>query len=84
VELRQLRHFIALSEERTVTGAARRELIVQSGLSSSILALEREVGTDLYIRGTRPVRLTAAGEALVGPARQALAAADAALRAIHA
>ena len=67
MELRQLRHFLALAEERSITRAARRELIVQSGLSNSLQALERELGTPLYIRGTRPVRLTAAGEALVGP-----------------
>ena len=75
MELRQLRHFLALAEERSITRAARRELIVQSGLSNSLQALERELGTPLYIRGTRPVRLTAAGEALVGPARRTLASA---------
>ena len=67
MELRQLRHFLALVEERSITRAAKRELIVQSGLSNSLQALERELATPLYIRGTRPVRLTAAGEALVGP-----------------
>jgi DNA-binding transcriptional LysR family regulator len=45
VELRQLRHFLALVEERSVTRAAKRELIVQSGLSNSLQALERELGT---------------------------------------
>src|SRR6266850_161528 len=59
MELRQLRHFLALVEERSITRAAKRELIVQSGLSNSIQALERELGTPLYVRGTRPVRLTA-------------------------
>jgi DNA-binding transcriptional LysR family regulator len=83
VELRQLRHFLALAEERSITRAANRELIVQSGLSNSLHALERELGTPLYIRGTRPVRLTAAGEALVGPARATLAAAEQAQQAVH-
>jgi DNA-binding transcriptional LysR family regulator len=83
VELRQLRHFVALAEERSVTAAARRELIVQSGLSHSIQSLERELGTELYLRGTRPVRLTSAGEALLNPAREALNAATAAERAVH-
>src|SRR5580692_533182 len=45
VELRQLRHFLALVEERSITRAAKRELIVQSGLSNSLQALERELGT---------------------------------------
>ena len=83
MELRQLRHFVALAEERSVTGAARRELIVQSGLSNSIQALERQLGTELYLRGTRPLRLTATGEALLAPAREALRAAETARRAVH-
>jgi DNA-binding transcriptional LysR family regulator len=83
MELRQLRHFLALVEERSITLAAKRELIVQSGLSNSIQALERELGTPLYLRGTRPIRLTAAGEALVGAARRTLASAAQAEQAVH-
>jgi DNA-binding transcriptional LysR family regulator len=83
MELRQLRHFLALVEERSITRAAKRELIVQSGLSNSLQALERELGTPLYVRGTRPVRLTAAGEALVGPARRTLTGAAQAEQAVH-
>jgi DNA-binding transcriptional LysR family regulator len=83
VELRQLRHFLALVEERSFTGAARRELIVQSGLSNSIQALERELGTPLYVSGTRPIWLTAAGEALAGPARRTRASAAQAEQAVH-
>ncbi|MER6274147.1 LysR family transcriptional regulator [Streptomyces sp900105755] len=83
MELRQLRHFLALAEERSVTRAAKRELIVQSGLSNSLQALERELGTALYVRGTRPVRLTAAGEALVGPARRTVTSAAQAEEAVH-
>src|SRR3954469_11412391 len=83
MELRQLRHFLALVEERSVTRAAKRELIVQSGLSNSIQALERELGTPLYVRGTRPVRLTAAGEALVGAARRTVTSAAQAEQVVH-
>ncbi len=74
MEYRQLQHFIALAEERGFRLAAAREQIVQSGLSHSIQALERSVSADLYIRGSRPVRLTDAGEALLGPARRAVSA----------
>jgi DNA-binding transcriptional LysR family regulator len=76
VEIRQLKHFVALAETGSVTQAAAREQIVQSGLSNSVHALERGVGSLLYVRGTRPIRLTDAGRALLGPARQILAAAD--------
>lgn len=83
MELRQLRHFIALAEERSFTRAAARELIVQSGLSSSIRGLEREVGAPLVRRGSRPLTLTAEGRAFLPAARRAVHAADDALRAVH-
>src|SRR4029450_13039493 len=45
----------------------------RSSLSSSLIALERELGTGLFIRGRRGAELTDAGHALVGPARATLA-----------
>jgi DNA-binding transcriptional LysR family regulator len=83
MEIRQLRHFLALASEGNFTRAAVRETIVQSGLSSSIGALERDLGVLLYVRNTRPVRLTAEGEALLPFARRTLDAADAASQAVH-
>ncbi|MGW1055237.1 LysR family transcriptional regulator [Streptomyces sp. NPDC001118] len=83
MELRHLRHFVALAEERNFTRAAARELIVQSGLSSSVRALEKTLGTVLFVRGTRPVRLTVEGEALLPAARHALEAAEAARQVVH-
>jgi DNA-binding transcriptional LysR family regulator len=83
MELRHLRHFVALAEERSFTRAAARELIVQSGLSTSIRALEKDVGALLFVRGTRPVRLTAEGTALLPAARHALDAATAAQQAVQ-
>ncbi|MCW2676180.1 MAG: Transcriptional regulator, LysR-family [Modestobacter sp.] len=50
--------------------------MVQSSLSASLLALERELGTDLFIRGRRGAELTDAGRAFLEPARAALAEAD--------
>jgi DNA-binding transcriptional LysR family regulator len=72
VELRQLEHFLAVVEEGSFTGAAARLYLVQSSLSASLLALERELGTALFIRGRRGAELTDAGRALVGPARAAI------------
>ncbi|MDX6248279.1 MAG: hypothetical protein QOF10_1639 [Kribbellaceae bacterium] len=83
MELRHLRHFIALAEELSFTRAAAREHIVQSGLSTSIRALEKEVGALVFVRGTRPVRLTAEGAALLPAARRTLDAAAAAQQAVH-
>jgi DNA-binding transcriptional LysR family regulator len=72
VELRQLEHFLAVVEEGSFTRAAGRVYMVQSSLSASLLALERELGTELFIRGRRGAELTDAGRALVPPARAAL------------
>jgi DNA-binding transcriptional LysR family regulator len=84
VELRQLEHFVAVAEERHFTRAARRLHIVQSGLSASIQALERELDAPLFVRSTRSVHLTAEGQALLTEARRTLAAADAARAAVAA
>lgn len=83
MEIRQLRHFLALASEQNFTRAAARENIVQSGLSASISALERDLDVLLYVRNTRPVRLTAEGQALVPFARHTLDAADAASQAVR-
>lgn len=84
MELRQLEHFVAAAEERHFTRAAQRLHIVQSGLSASIRALERELGASLFVRSTRRVELTQAGLALLPEARRALAAATAAADAVAA
>jgi DNA-binding transcriptional LysR family regulator len=76
VEPRQIEHFLAVVEEGSFTRAATRVSMVQSSLSESLLALERELGTDLYIRGRRGAELTDAGRPFLEPARAALAEAD--------
>jgi DNA-binding transcriptional LysR family regulator len=78
MELRQLEHFVAAAEEGSFTAAARRTNIVQSGLSMSVAALEQELGVPLFIRLSRRVALTAAGQAFLPEARRALSAVHAA------
>lgn len=73
MEIRQLRHFMAVVTEGSFTAAARAELIVQSALSTSIRNLERELGADLFDRTGRRVVLTEAGRALLPRARALLA-----------
>jgi DNA-binding transcriptional LysR family regulator len=76
MELRQLEYFLAVVEEGSFTRAAARLYMVQSSLSASLLSLERELGTELFIRGRRGAELTDAGRAFLVPARAAIAAAD--------
>ncbi len=73
MELRQLEYFLAVAEEGSFTAAAARLYMVQSSLSGSLLVLERELGTELFVRGRRGTELTDAGRALVEPARATLA-----------
>jgi DNA-binding transcriptional LysR family regulator len=84
MELRQLRHFVAVAEERSFTGASRRLHLVQSAVSVSIKTLETELGSPLFERTTRQLRLTDSGSALLPEARLTLAAAEAAQDAVHA
>jgi DNA-binding transcriptional LysR family regulator len=84
VELRQLAYFVAVAEELSFTKAARRLRVVQSGVSTAIRALEREVGAPLFVRDSRHVRLSDAGAAMLPNARAALEAARAAHDAVQA
>lgn len=76
MELRHLRYFVAVAEERSITGAAERLWIAQPGLSTQIRHLERELGIKLFERHARGVDLTPAGELFLARARAALAAAE--------
>jgi DNA-binding transcriptional LysR family regulator len=78
MELRHLRYFVAVAEERSFTRAAERLWVAQPGLSTQIRHLETELGVRLFDRHARGADLTDAGELLLERARAALAAADAA------
>jgi DNA-binding transcriptional LysR family regulator len=62
MDLRRLRLFLLLAEEKNFHRAAERAYLSQPALSQQIQALERELGVRLLER--RPFRLTPAGEAL--------------------
>jgi DNA-binding transcriptional LysR family regulator len=78
MELRHLRYFVAIAEERSFTRAAERLWVAQPGLSTQIRRLESELGVQLFARHTRGVDLTEAGGVFLERARAALAAAQAA------
>lgn len=74
MELHQLRYFLAVVNHGTFTAAAAAAGISQSGISTQVQKLERELGVPLLDRSARRVRLTRAGEQLVPQVREVIGA----------
>lgn len=76
MDLQQLRYVVEVAASSSFTRAAEGCFVTQSALSHQIAALERELGQRLFVRSSRSVRTTEAGEAFLAHAKTALAAAD--------
>jgi DNA-binding transcriptional LysR family regulator len=76
LDLRLLRHFVAVAEELHFSRAAARLYVAQQALSRDVGRLERQLGVRLFSRTTRRVALTLEGERLLVRARELLALHD--------
>jgi len=76
MELHQLRYVLAVVETGSFTAAAERVRVSQSGVSTQVQKLERELGVALFDRTSRRVTLTQEGERLTPAIRAALEAVE--------
>ncbi len=72
MDLRQLEYIIKIADESSITKAAERLYITQSGLNQQLLKLESELGIQLFHRSKNDFRLTEAGHVYVSYARKIL------------
>ena len=76
IDLRQLRHFIALAEQRSFVAAAAAVNLSQSAFSRSIQALEHSAGCQLVDRGRKDLAPTKQGQVLLEHARRLVSGAQ--------
>ena len=82
MDLKQLKYFLTVVDERQITAAARKLHMAQPPLSQQMKLLESELGTELVKRGPHHIELTDAGRLLTRRAQQLLALADSTSREI--
>lgn len=71
--LRQLQFFLAVVEEGTVSGAARKLSISQSSVSEAVKTLEADLGLELFFRRSRSLEITHVGHQFLRHAKKILA-----------
>lgn len=76
LDVRSLRHFVAVAEELNFTRAAARMFVAQQAISRDIRRLEERLGAQLFVRTTRRVTLTAEGQRVFDRARDLIALHD--------
>jgi DNA-binding transcriptional LysR family regulator len=76
MDIRSLRYFVAVYEERNLTAAARRCFISQPSVSAAVQSLEQDLETKLFIRHKKGMSPTAAAEQLYPAARRMIGEAE--------
>lgn len=82
MELRHLRYFLAIADAGTMARAAQQVFVTQSTLSHQLAQLEDELGSALFERVGRQLKITQAGQALLGHARGVMAQVEEGKRAV--
>jgi DNA-binding transcriptional LysR family regulator len=72
MELRHLRYFVAVAEEKNITRAASRLFVTQPALSRQIKDLEKSLGVELLIRAPSGLQLSPAGMEFLPLARDVI------------
>ena len=80
VTLRQFRYFVAVAEGGSVASASRMLSIAQSALTKSLLELEGEIGSPLFVRSPKGMTLTPQGHRFLVGARKVIGSVADALR----
>lgn len=69
MDIRQLRYFVTIAEEKQITSAAKILNIAQPPLSNQLKSLEEELGVNLFVRKKKMMLITPEGERLLHHAR---------------
>lgn len=72
MQIHQLRYVLKVAEKKSFSAAARELFIAQPSLSQQVLKLEQELGISLFIRHSKSVSLTEAGEHFIASAERIL------------
>ena len=64
MEIRQMKYFLAVARQESITKAAELLFITQPSLTRQIQSLEKEIGSPLFVRGKRKLSLTETGKLL--------------------
>ncbi len=83
MELRQLKYFVKSAEYLNFSVAAKHLYITQSTLSQQIKQLEFELGFELFLRNSRHISLTEAGEEFLPFARKTIQDAEDGVQRLH-